>query len=325
MISKVLEHHIFNYLLNFCTFNQILSDSQFGFRPGRSTESALLSVTHSWLSSLDSHNSICAVFFDLRKAFDSVPHRPLMHTLSSIGLSPHLTSWLRSYLCNRSQQVVLSGFSSQKSHAFSGVPQGSILGPLLFIIYINSLSDIPLSPSSKLFLYADDILFSRVCNSPSDISLIQSDINSISSWISSHHLTVNTSKTKCMFISFKPSSFFSSFPPLYLNGSPLEQVSSFKYLGVLISSNLSWSPHILSICRKSRQLIGILYRLFYRHSSPSSLFKLYSALVRPHLEYCSSVWNPSSSATISKLENIQFFALKLCAKKFNGLLTILLF
>ena len=121
-----------------------------------------------------------------------------------------------------------------------------------------------------------------------------------------------------MLLSFKPSSFFSTFPSLYLNGSPLELVSSFKYLGVLISSNLSWSPHILSICRKSRQLIGILYRLFYRHSSPSSLFKLYSTLVRPHLEYCSSVWNPSSSASISKLENIQFFALKLCSKNWSS-------
>ena len=318
IISKVLERHIFNYLHNFCSDNQTLSDSQFGFRPGRSTESALLSVTHSWLSSLDSHNSLCAVFFDLRKAFDSVPHQPLMHTLSSIGLSSHLTSWFFSYLCNRSQQVVLNGSSSHKSHAFSGVPQGSILGPLLFIIYLNSLSDIPLSPSSKLTFYADDILFSHQCNSASDIPLIQSDINSIASWISAHYLTINTSKTKYMFISFKSAAFFSTFPSLYLNGSLLDRVSSFKYLGILISSNLSWTPHLLSISRKSRQLIGILYRLFYRHSDPSSLFKLYSTLIRPHLEYCSSVWDPSSSATVSQLEKIQFFALKLCSKNWSS-------
>ena len=131
-----------------------------------------------------------------------------MNTLSSIGLCSHLTSWIQSYLCNRCQQVVLNGSSSHKSHAFSGVPQGSILGPLLFILYINSLSDIPLSPSSKLILYADDILYSRICNSPSDISLIQSDVNCISTWISSHYLTINSSKTKYMFLSFKPSSFF---------------------------------------------------------------------------------------------------------------------
>ena len=186
IISKVLERHIFNYLHDFCTTNQFLSESQFGFCPGRSTELALLSITHSWLSSLDSHNSICATFFDLRKAFNSVPHQLVMLTLSSIGLPSHLTSGLHS---NRSQQVILNGSAS--SHASSIVPQGSILGPLLFIIYINSLSDISLSPSSKLILYADDILFSHHCNSPSDISLIQSDIDAISSWVSSHHLTVN--------------------------------------------------------------------------------------------------------------------------------------
>ena len=123
----------------------------------------------------------------------------------------HLASWIQSYcyLCNRSQQVVLNGSSLHKSHAFSGVPQCSILGPLLFILYINSLSDIPLSLSSKLILYADDILYSRVCNSPSDISLIQSYVNRISTWISSHYLT---SKTKYMFLSFKPSSFFFYLP-----------------------------------------------------------------------------------------------------------------
>ena len=318
IISKVLERHIFNYLHDFCTTNQFLSDSQFGFRPGRSTESALLSITHSWLSSLDSHNSICATFFDLRKAFDSVPHQPLMQTLSSIGLPSHLTSWLHSYLCNRFQQVILNGSASPKSHASSGVPQGSILGPLLFIIYINSLSDISLSPSSKLILYADDILFSHHCNSPSDISLIQLDIDAISSWVSSQHLTVNSSKTKYMFISFKPSSYFSSFPPLFFNGSPLDRVNSFKYLGLVITSNLSWSAHIQSISCKSRRLIGMLYRLFYRHSSPSTLYKLYSSLIRPHLEYCSSVWDPSSPAVISKLEKIQHFALKLSAKSWSS-------
>ena len=241
-----------------------------------------------------------------------------MNTLSSIGLCSHLTSWIQSYLYNCSQQVVLNGSSLHKSHAISGVPQGSILGSivgsLLFILYIHSLSDILLSPSSKLILYADDIPYSRVCNSPSDISLIQSDVNRISTWISSHYLT---SKTKYMFLSFKSSSFFSTFSSLYLNGSLLELDSSFKYLGVLLSTNLSWSPHILSICRKSKQLIGILYRLFYCHSSPSSLFKLYSTLVCPQLEYCSFVWDPSSSASISKLEDVQFFALKLCSKNWS--------
>ena len=317
IISKVLERHVFNFLSDFCTQHNLLSDSQYGFRSGFSTISALLSVTNDWFSLLDSHNSVCAVFFDLRKAFDSVPHQLLLDTLSSSGIPPHLFLWLRNYLSNRSQKVVVNGSSSCTSHVLSGVPQGSILGPLLFIIYINGLCNISLSPSAKLIMYADDILLYQPYNSISDISLIQSNIDSVSSWISSHSLTVNVSKTKYMFISLKSSSSFSSLPLLSLNGSSLELVSSFRYLGVLITSNLSWSLHIQSICRKSRKILGLLFRHFY-YSSPVVLFKLYISLVRPHLEYCSSLWDPASSVIISSLEKVQFFALKLCSKNWSS-------
>ena len=318
IVSKVLERHVYNFLSDFCTHNHLISNSQFGFRSGFSTVSALLSVTHDWFTLLDSHSSVCAVFFDLRKAFDSVPHQLLLNTLSSSGIPPHLFLWLRNYLSNRSQCVVVNGSSSCNSNVLSGVPQGSILGPLLFIIFINGLCNIPLSPSAKLIMYADDILLYQPYNSISDISLIQSNIDSVSSWISSHSLSVNSSKTKYMFISLKSSSRFSSLPPFFLNGSPLELVSSFKYLGVLITSTLSWSLHIQSICRKSRKLIGLLFRHFYRYSSPAVLFKLYISLIRPHLEYCSSLWDPSSSAAISSLENVQYFALKLCSKNWSS-------
>ena len=120
-----------------------------------------------------------------------------------------------------------------------------------------------------------------------------------------------------MFVSFKPSSFFTSLPSLYLNNSPLELVTSFNYLGVVLSSNLSWSLHIHNICSKSRKLIGFLFCYFYSFSSPSVLFKLYLALVWPHLEYCSSVWDPSSPLPISTLEKVQYFVLKLCCKMYH--------
>ena len=324
IISKVLERHIYNFLFDFCTHQHLISNSQFGFRPGFSTLSALLSVTYKWFSLLDSHNSVCAVFFDLRKAFDSVPHQPLLDTLSSTGIPPHLILWLRNYLRNRFQQVVLNGSSSHKSHVLPGVPQGSILGPLLFIIFINGLCNVTLSPTARLIMYADDILLFQPYNSVSDFSLIQSNIDSVSSWISSRSLTINSSKTKYMFLSLRSSSCFASLPSLCLNGSPLERVYSYKYLGVIISSNLSWSSHIQSVCCKSRKLIGLLFRHFYSHSSPSVLFRLYNSLVRPHPEYCSCLWDPSSSASISSLEKVQFFALKLCSKNWSSSYSTLL-
>ena len=134
------------------------------------------------------------------------------------------SSSFHNYLSIRSQKVVVNGSSSHTSHVLSGVPQGSILGPLLFIIFINGLCNISLSPSAKLIMYADDILLYQPYNSISDISLIQSNIDSVSSWISSHSLTVNVSKTKYMFSSLKSSSRFSSLPLLSLNGSSLELV-----------------------------------------------------------------------------------------------------
>ena len=135
---------------------------------------------------------------------------------------------------------------SLTSDVLSGVPQGSILGPLLFIIYLNGLSSVPLLSSAKLTMYTDDILLSHPFDSFADLSLIQSNINSMSSWFSSHYFT-NFSKTKYMFISLKSPFCFSSFPSLYLNDSLLELVSSYKYFGVFSSSNLSWSLHIRQI------------------------------------------------------------------------------
>ena len=142
------------------------------------------------------------------------------------------------------------------------------------------------------------------------MSDVQSDIDLIFSWLSSRFLSINLNKTKYMIVTHKSSSFSQSLTPLYVNHSRLELVYSFKYLGVIISSNLSWSAHI---CSKSRQLVGVIFRHFYRNSSPQSLLKMYIALVLPHLSYCSSVWDPPSGSSLaSELEKVQKFALRMC-------------
>ena len=144
---------------------------------------------------------------------------------------------------------------------------------------------------------------------------IQNDLNLISDWISSHFLSINTNKSKYMIITRKSSQFVSSLPTVTLNSSPIQLVSSFKYLGVIISSNLSWSLHIQSVSSKVRRLTGMIYRNFYINSSPQILLKFYNALILPHFNYCSSVWSPpDSSVNSSLLDSSNYFSLKVCSK-----------
>ena len=162
--------------------------------------------------------------------------------LASSSLPPHLLNLIHSYLLNHSQKEVLNGRVSSSLHVSSGVPQGSILGPILFLIYINGVTDVPLSPLTHLILYADDSFIFRPVNFPSDMSILQSDLNNISSWLTSHLLQLNCSKSKyIIFFTCKFHSHFDSFPPLSISQSPIERVSTICYIPwcypVLVSSH----------------------------------------------------------------------------------------
>lgn len=203
--SKLLERVVHNKLMGYLLSNNLLSSRQFGFRPGGSTQEALLYATNDWHIQLDQRSSVAAILIDLFKAFDRVPHHDLITTLSSIGIHGTLLTWFASYLTNRSQQVVLDGHSSATSPVSSGVPQGSILGPLLFSIYLNPLANIPLSRNSKLIMYADDIVLYRPIHSPIDVEVLQTDVDQVAAWITSADLSLNCNKTKLMVLSHKRS------------------------------------------------------------------------------------------------------------------------
>ena len=152
IVSKLLERHVFNILIDICLDHHLISDCQFGFLPKRSTTGALLYATHSISSSLDKHVPVCGIFLDLKKAFDSVPHQPLLNLLSNLPIPLLLINWIHSYLVNRSQSVHINGFSSNSAPVTSGVPQGSILGPLLFLLYVDSICQTSLSHCFKLIV-----------------------------------------------------------------------------------------------------------------------------------------------------------------------------
>ena len=152
----MLERHFHQYITKHLNEHHPLSNKQWGFQSGKSTVTALLSVTHDWFQTLEAGQEVCSIFFDLRKAFDSVPHRLLVDKLANLGLGAHALSWITSYLTNWKQHVVVGGESSLDTPVLSGVPQGSVLGPLLFLVYIDDVSDI--SDRSTLNIFADDML-----------------------------------------------------------------------------------------------------------------------------------------------------------------------
>ena len=237
----------------------------------------------------------------------------LWQSLTTVGVTGPLLKWFESHLSDRSQRVVLSGHTSSPAPVKSGVPQGSILGPLLFIVYVNSLASLKLSSGTSIILYADDILLYRSISSSSDNSTLQHDIDLLSSWIKSSSLAINPTKSTVLIISrmrVKPRL------SLQINSTTIPIAESFKYLGVTISSDLKWNAHILNTCNSDKRKLGLLYRNLYQ-ADQTVLSHLYKALVLPKLDYCSSVWDPHAVTQIDRLESVQRFAAKLCTKRWS--------
>ena len=314
LVSKVLERIIHNRVSNYLSSNKLLSDRQFGFRKGFSTQEALLSVTNDWHKQLSSNQQVAAVFFDLRKAFDSVPHHLITKSLSSFGISGSLLAWFTDYLAGRQQRVVLDGFSSSLSPVTSGVPQGSILGPLLFITFMDSLNQLPLTSNSRLILYADDIVLYKPINNQADLNLLQEDINAISKWTKEHGLSLNSSKTNILPItrSRHPLPIH-----LHVDNNPISVATSVKYLGVTLSSDLSWSLHVQNTARAAKRQLGFLHRQLYQ-ATPPARHAIYKSVILPKLEYCASVWDPHQTTLQAKLESTQKFAGRVITKNWNA-------
>ena len=276
VLSKVLERHIYNQIAAHLETHHPLSNFQWGFRPGRSTVTVLLETTHSWFQCLEAGREVTAVFFDLKKVFDSVPHRALLDELKSLQLNDHILKWVCDYLKDRKQRVVVNGEISETLPVISGVPQGSVIGPLLFLIYIDDVLRVPLSEGSRLTVYADDMLLYKPISCQEDFAALQNDIDKLESWTTTNLLQFNTSKCKYMVVSRKRAGLLP--PPLTLKGQLLQQVDHFKYLGLLLSSDLSWSSHVENICNKARKLLGLLYRQYYQLAEPHTLLQLYLSL-----------------------------------------------
>lgn len=296
--SKLFESAL-HTVLSSCVKNALLLD-QHGFIIGRSTTTNLTCfMTHASKAVTD-RGQIDAVYCDLSKAFDLVTHPLLLKKLLLCGVNAPLVALLGSYLLNRRCYVSVNGQKSVDYIPTSGVPQGSVLGPLLFSLFIN---DVSTSIKSSFFLlYADDIKVFKIINCPEDCLALQHDISSFARWCAEQGLIINASKTKVITYSRKTHPFQFSYS---LNNARLSKVSEVRDLGVLFDSSLSFTPHIRQVVGRALRSLGAVCRFTRDFTSPVPFLKLYSSVCLPQLEYSSVVWNGTCQCNHQYIERVQ--------------------
>ena len=305
--GKVFERIIFKYVYNFLQNNFILSVHQSGFLPGRSTITQLLEVYHKFCQALESHKEIRVVFLDISKAFDKVWHKGLLFKLKKCGISGRLLLWFEDYLKDHQQRVVISGQASEWGTIKAGVPQGSVLGPLLFLLYINDLPNVVRNCEIRLF--ADDTcLFIEVDNRLDTSIRICEDLASINEWSKKWIVKFSAPKTKSLIISNKKDSQLN--PRVYIDNQPVDEVKTFKYLGLHFMSNLRWSQHIESVSSKAQKRLNSMLALKWKLDR-KSLEIMYSAFILPSLEYGNVVWGGTFDSDLCKLERIHVEGMRL--------------
>ena len=289
----------------------ILYNWQHGFRAKRSTETQLLTLIHELAKNLDDRKQTDITVLDFSKAFDKVSHKHLAVKLHYYGVQGNTLAWINSFLAKRSQRVVLDGQTSDSVQVTSGVPQGSVLGPVLFLLYIN---DLPNSLSSKVHLFADDAIVYREMSSLADCETLQQDLDKLTQWEKDWLMEFNPSKCEVLSVTRKRS------PTLHnycLHGEVLRRVSATKYLGVTITSDLNWNKHIHSISKGANQTLGFVKRNIKTRSETIKT-RVYQALVRPRLEYCACVWDPSTQSATQRLEMVQRRAARYVLRRYHN-------
>ena len=303
-MESIIHDSLSHYLLS----NNLLTDRQHGFIKSRSTLTNLLSCLRHWLSSLDSGRSTDIIYIDFAKAFDSVSHPKLLHKLKSYNILGKLFDWISAWLTGRTQSVKIHNFFSSFKSVLSGILQGSVLGPLLFLLFINDLCD-SISPDVHPTFFADDLkLFTDEIPISSEFlpvyvysPILQNSLNHLLSWSELWQLTISV--PKCSILSISNSK--SPKPRIYSLGTiNLPQVKSCSDLGIIIDDKLTFSCHILSSTKRAYKQSIIMSRCFLS-KNPYLLKSAFTSYVRPILEYASPIWSPHSIKDIDALDRVQ--------------------
>ena len=279
--------------------HKLLSDRQHAFRKKHSCETQLITVIDDWAKILDKGGQVDTFILDFEKAFDTPPHELLKCKLYGYGIGGKTLKWIDSFLCDRQQRVMVNGVKSDWAPVISGVPQGTVLGPLLFSLYINDITE---DIDSELRLFADDCVCYREIKNTEDTVKLQEDIDRLGCWARSWGMRFQP--VKCNIVQITRKRIKKINASYSLEGTVLENVEKIKYLGVTITNDLKWNTHVSNICTKANRTLGFLRRNL--EACPLDVKEsAYKGLVRPILEYGSSVWDPQSVLLQDELEKVQ--------------------
>jgi hypothetical protein len=299
VFSKIFEKVMAKRLMAFLTDNNALYKYQFGFRPKHTTSMAINLLVDKITQSLDANRSLVGVALDFRKAFDTVDHEILLRKLYAYGIRGNIQDWFSSYLLSRSHSVCIGETSSPLLRIQCGVPQGSILGPLLFLLYIN---DLPHSSELMPIIFADDTNVFCDGNTVQEcMQTLNSELTKLSKWIRSNKLSLNVEKSH--FIVFSKSQVL-DLPQPSIDGKEINRVNSLKFLGFIIDDKMTWGQHIRHIRGKVSRSIGLLARS--RHLLNSATLKtLYYAFIYPYLSYCIDIWGQCNISLFQSVVRLQ--------------------
>ena len=283
-----MRGHIFEHLKT----KKLLSEEQHGFREGRSCLTNLLTTLEDWTSMLEDGDCVDIAYLDFRKAFDLVSHRHLLLKLEKHGIKGQVLNWIKAFLENRKQRVVIRGFESDELDVLSGVPQGSVLGPILVLIFIN---DLPKCTTCPVCLFADDSkIYCRVPrakNGKQELEgaqeTLQKDLDELQNWAEKWKMSFNVNKCKIMYLGYDNAKHEYS-----LNGTTLAETEEEKDLGILVDNKLKFSRHIRGIVARANRMIGLM-KISFENMDKDMFLPLYNTLIRPLLEYCVHAWSPS--------------------------------
>ena len=307
-INKIFEKILFKRIYNFLEKHSVLYEFQYGFRQGHSTTHALIEIVDKIKKSIDKNELTCSIFLDLSKAFDTVNHDILMYKLDHYGIRGPAHKLLRSYLSNRKQFVKIGDLKSELQNINCGVPQGSVLGPLLFLLYIN---DLPIAcPLGSTHIFADDTNIFFSCKDADEISTIGGMImTQLDDWFKANKLTLNADKSNFVVFRSKRKKITDIPNQIQFGNTSISRNNSIKYLGVILDEYLTWEEHITDVCNKLKRY----YKVFYcirKYVNTEQIKNIYYALIYSRIKYAIPVFGFTSSNKLDRLQTLQNKLLK---------------